>query len=81
MSRDDEMSETRKHPDVFTAEEAVEYLHLDSEQTLRTLRDRFGLVGIPFFGKELRYLRKDLDALVARASAVSSSPNAMRMAK
>lgn len=58
----------RKHPDIFTAEEAAEYLHLDpegGERTLETLRDKYGLVGQQI-GKRLMYHKKNLDACVAR---------------
>lgn len=60
--------ENRKHPDLFTPEEAVAYLHLDPEvgsRTLETLREKYGLVGQPL-GRGYMYHRANLDALVAR---------------
>jgi hypothetical protein len=56
----------RKHPDVFTAEEAAMYLHCDSERSLENIRAQFGLVGYPGFGKALRYYRDDLDAVAMK---------------
>jgi hypothetical protein len=55
-----------KHPDIFTPEEAVEYLHLKDERELRTLREDFGLVGFPGVGKGFMYWREDLDRAALR---------------
>jgi hypothetical protein len=57
--------ECRRHPDLFTPAEAMEYLHLspDAERTLETLRTSHGLRGVQI-GKSLMYHRADLDKLV-----------------
>lgn len=52
----------RKHPDLFTPEEAAEYLHLDGTRSLETLREKFGLIGYPGVNKAYLYYRDDLDA-------------------
>jgi hypothetical protein len=71
------MSEdTRKHPDIFTPEEAVAYLHLDPEgglRTLETLREKHGLVGQQV-GKGYMYHRRQLDAVVDRLFGVTQFP-------
>ena len=69
------MIEFRKHPDLFTAQEAAEYLHLDAEageRTLETLRQKHGLIGQQV-GKALMYHRKNLDACIDRIFGVASS--------
>jgi hypothetical protein len=61
------MSEdVRRHPDIFTPEEAAAYLRLDSERQLENLRENYGLVGFPGVGKSFRYWRDDLDAAAKR---------------
>lgn len=60
------MIEQRKHPDIFTPEEAIAYFHLDTEggeRTLETLRTEYGLVG-KRIGKGYMYHRAALDAVV-----------------
>jgi hypothetical protein len=56
----------RRHPDVFTDEEAAAYLHAPSPRSLETIRRDFGLVGHQLFGKSFLYHREDLDAVVLR---------------
>lgn len=59
------MSEHRRHPDIFTAEEAAAYLGLDSVRGLDPLRQRWGLKPLPI--SRGIYHRADLDAVVERA--------------
>lgn len=54
-----------RHPDVYTAAEAAAYLGLESERSLESLRDKWGLRPLPF-GRGL-YHRRDLDAVVEAA--------------
>lgn len=61
------MSEPRRHPDLFTAEEAIEYLRLDSIRSLDTLRENWGLRPIGL-GKAGLYHRRHLDELVEKAA-------------
>lgn len=70
----------RKHPDVFTPEEAVEYLHLDPEtglRTLETMREKHGLVGVQM-GKGFMYHKRNLDALVERVFGLSDGGRVRR---
>lgn len=60
------METNRKHPDLFTAEEAAEYLHLESPRGLETLRQNFGLVGYNGVNRSLLYWREDLDKCALR---------------
>lgn len=65
------MEPARRHPDVFTGQEAIAYLHLDSivdgpERTLETLRKEYGLVGQRIGAREYLYHRANLDAVVDR---------------
>jgi hypothetical protein len=53
--------ETRRHPDLFTPEEAAAYLHLPSEESLKTLREKKFLVGYEGYARHLMYWREDLD--------------------
>lgn len=61
------MSEERKHPDIFTPEEAAAYLHQPGDesgtQTLKGLRDK-GLLRGFWLGPTLLYHRRDLDLAV-----------------
>ena len=66
LIRDVDLTAMRRHPDLFTAEEAIVYLHLDGERALRTLRDDYGLVGHPGVGKGFMYWREDLDRAALR---------------
>jgi len=54
------MSEQRRHPDLFTPEEAAAYLAVTPTQ-LETLETDFGLLGHKV-GRVRVYWRKDLDA-------------------
>jgi hypothetical protein len=69
------MDDVRKHPDLYTGEEALVYLHLDKltsdpERTLETLRDNYGLVGQRLGAGKLLYHRRNLDAVVDRVFGV-----------
>lgn len=80
------MSDTeRHHPDLFNASQAVAYLHLESEASLRTLREDFGLVGYQGVGKGFMYWREDLDnvalRIVGRAPLSSKQAPKLRMAR
>lgn len=55
----------RRHPDIFTPGEAAEYLRMESERSLETAADKFGLVGFRV-GKGLMYWREDLDQCAKR---------------
>lgn len=56
------MSETRRHPDLFTADEAAEYLHQPGNPRLMdTLREKKLVEGAKV-GKELMFHRQELDA-------------------
>lgn len=56
----------RRHPDIFTPDEAAAYLHLDSVRGLETLRREFGLVGHQGVNKAYIYHRDDLDRCALR---------------
>jgi hypothetical protein len=78
------MNEPRKHPDIFTAEEAAEYLHLDrdkGEQTLKTLREKGVLTGF-WLGPGLMYHRRDLDraadVIFGVTTAIETKPSKSR---
>lgn len=72
----------RRHPDLFTAEEAAAYLHLDSVEQLRNLRDNYGLQGYPGVGKGFMYWREDLDNCALRiVGRAEKSDRKMRLAK
>ena len=60
------MIEPRRHPDLFTPDEAAAYLALKSPCALETIRKRYGLAPIAW-GKKHVYHRADLDAAVERA--------------
>jgi len=62
------------HPDLFTAAEALIYLHLpeDSGRTLETLRASHALNGVKL-GRELMYHRNDLDACISRLFGKSTA--------
>lgn len=55
-----------KHPDLFTPEEAADYLHLESVRGLDTCRKDFGLVGHSGVNKSYIYHREDLDLCAQR---------------
>ena len=84
LTADENMDETRKHPDLFTAEEAAAYLHLESVNSLRTMRDQFGLIGHPA-GKGFVYWREDLDntalRIVGRSPMAAKPSQKLRMAR
>lgn len=52
---------SEKHPDIFNPQEAAEYLHLDSPESLRTLRAKSILVGYEGWAKHMIYHRADLN--------------------
>jgi hypothetical protein len=56
----------RKHPDIFTPDEAADYLHLDSVRGLETCRRDFGLAGYAGINKSFIYHREDLDRCAMR---------------
>jgi hypothetical protein len=62
-----EMSDTmkRRHPDLFTPDEAAEYLHLEGPQCLAALRDAYQLTGRRV-GKGFMYHREELDTCALR---------------
>jgi len=62
--------EARRHPDLFTKAEAMEYLHLgpDQECTIKGLRDKGLLEGVKI-GPEFMYHRDELDAAVSQLFA------------
>lgn len=61
------MPESRRHPDLFNAHEALEYLHKSPEDHgfLDTAKRSHGLRGA-MFGQEMLYHRRHLDALADR---------------
>lgn len=65
------MTAGRKHPDLFNAVEALEYLHLaePTDRTLETLRQSHGLVCFSI-GKVTMYHRRHLDSLVERLAGM-----------
>jgi len=70
------MSEMRIHADLFNAEEAVAYLRLTSTESLRTLRENYGLQSIGTFRPPL-YHREDLDRCVQKMRGID--PDAGRV--
>lgn len=56
----------RLHPDLFTAEEAFQYLRLHSVESLRTLEDKDMLKAAVGFTKYKLYHREDLDDCARR---------------
>lgn len=68
------MDDPRKHPDLFTPEEAAEYLHLPSVETLKTLREKKVLVGFPDWTRYTIYHREDLDDCAARMCGRTPAP-------
>jgi hypothetical protein len=80
MLRSSMSPDLRKHPDLFTPEEAAEYLHLDPEtgkRTLETLREKHGLVGQQM-GKGFMYHRRNLDEVVNRVFGVMAKISGRR---
>jgi hypothetical protein len=63
------MADKGPHPDLFTAEEAIEYLHLPPPPTglrvLETLRYEKGLIGRRITRK-YHYHRRDLDDFIQK---------------
>ncbi len=77
------MSEARKHPDLFTREEAAAYLHLSSVRSLETLRKPpekggFGLSGHRPTGRGYLYHREELDKVALRMIGKGASRKAAR---
>lgn len=60
------MSETRKHPELYTPEEAAEYLRLTSAKALDKLRSDGLLKGYGGYTPYYLYHREDLDRCAAR---------------
>ena len=78
------MNEARRHPDLFTPEEAAAYLCVEVAQ-LPTLKKDFGLLGHSV-GKATVYWRKDLDAAAfkivgLRVPAELTRPMELRVAR
>ena len=71
----------RRHPDLFTDEEALIYLHREPGDTsiLETLREKHDLIGFKI-GNRYVYHRKHLDNLVIRLAGIVASPIKRRQA-
>ena len=59
----------RIHTDLFNPDEAAAYLRLSSAESLRTLREKFGLQAIESVRPPI-YHREDLDRCVQRMRGV-----------
>lgn len=70
----------RQHPDIFTPDEALAYLHLESVRSLEILENDFGLQGFKGVGKSRMYHRDDLDAAVLRWFGRTPSKKGLRIA-
>jgi len=57
---------TETHPDIFTPEEAVVYLHLTNTRQLDRLREKGYLIGFDGIAAHLMYWREDLDRCAMR---------------
>lgn len=82
-TRNDPLAFPRRHPDLFSTEEAVAYLHLDGPRGLETCREKFGLAGYQGPNKSLMYWREDLDACAKRIvgrDKVTAQPGKLRIA-
>jgi len=55
----------RRHPDLFSEEEAATYLCLEGPRSLEWVREHFGLVNF-VFGRRPVYHREDLDVAARR---------------
>lgn len=73
------MSEPRIHPDLFTADEAFQYLRLASVESLRHLEKLNMLKAATGFTKHKLYHRDDLDACALRM--FGKQPPAMKLAR
>jgi hypothetical protein len=76
------MGETRKHPDLFSPDEAAEYLHLEGKESLKNLREKGLLVGYSGFARHLIYHREDLDRCALRMcgrNPDAGKPNKMEL--
>lgn len=71
----------RKHPDIFTPEEAADYLHLDSVRKLEACEQEAGLVGQSIPGIGVRYHREDLDKCAMRMAGRDRGWNQDPMAR
>lgn len=60
------MADNRRHPDIFTSDEAAEYLRLPNADALATCRSEFGLQPLSGLTKGYLYHREDLDLCVKR---------------
>jgi hypothetical protein len=80
-----QVESSRRHPDLFTPEEAAAYLHLDSVRGLETLRRDYGLTGYEGVNKSYLYHREDLDSvamrIVGRDPTWKGTKAAMRIAR
>lgn len=79
MSEQKQEPRERIHPDIFTPDEAVSYLRLESERTLDWLQENFGLRH-QVIGSVRRYHREDLDACALRAFGKGEQVEALRLA-
>lgn len=75
----------RRHPDLFTRDEAAAYLHLETAETLRWLEEQGWLTGY-MVGKVKMYHRRDLDACAFKmfgmqVPAQLARPKELRMAQ
>ena len=60
------MEAKRQHPDIFTAEEAAEYLRQETVRSLDTLKENFQLKCYQSGRARSLYHRSDLDAVALR---------------
>lgn len=74
------MSEPRIHPDLFTADEAYQYLRLASAESLRHLEKLDMLKGATGFTKHKLYHRNDLDECARRMFGLAPSMMKLRNA-
>jgi hypothetical protein len=64
----------KRHPELYTAEEAVEYLRLDSSHSLETIKKNYGLKPL-HLGKQPVFHRKDMDEAVEKALRGEAKPH------
>ncbi len=72
------MAEERRHPDLFSASEAATYLHLENAVTLDHLRREKLLTGF-MIGKQMMYLKNDLDDCIAKLAGLPVTPRLPKM--
>lgn len=78
VAQKDNVGRERMHPDIFTPEEAMEYLRLESLRTLDWLHDNFGL-SHQNIGTVRRYHRQDLDECALRAFGKAEQAKPLRI--